>query len=510
MKTSLFQLALLLLLLIGVCHSQDKTTVFDAYYSNTPFAHLNGNLLLAENGRVIYEKSNGFADFVTQIPNTTQSKYNLASISKIITSTVILQLMEKGKLKLEDPIVHFFPEFPYAAITIRHLLSHTSGLPDLELYEDLVKAYPDTVVTNSIIIPQLIAQKRPLYFQPGDKWSYCNTNYELLGLVIEKITKTPLPDYFAKTIFEPAKMQNTYLQVYGKSIEASNRAVRLHTQPYWYSETYCLLDSVSRYRYTHYNCSGSQGSSNIITTTTDLYLFDKAFFEGKFLKKSTMELAFTPVRLNDGSVFYEDRMDTMMGEGKGSYGLGWELFEQPVYGKSVGHGGFKFGLATFYFRNLSKNQTIIAFDNTADRDFGKVVTSALALMNQQKPLETVTKKSLARVYGTALKEKGVEYAITKFHELKSDTVHYYLSEKELNWLGYDFLFRAKFKDHKQLSLETFKLNTLLFPTSFNVYDSFGDSLLESGKKDEAILMYEKALVLNPKNEESRQKIKRLK
>lgn len=504
------QLASFLLLLTSVCHSQDNAAVLDTYYSNSPFAHLNGTLLLAENGRVIYEKSSGFADFPNQIPNTTQSKYNLASISKIITSTVILQLMEKGKLKLEDPIVRYFPEFPYPTVTIRHLLTHTSGLPDLELYEDLVKAYPDTVVTNSIVIPQLVAQKRPLYFQPGDKWSYCNTNYELLGLVIEKITKTPLPDYLAKTIFEPARMQNTYLQVFGKPIEASNRAVRLHTQPYWYSETQYPLDSVNRYRYTHYNCSGSQGSSNIITTVTDLYLFDKAFFEGKFLKKSTLELAFTPVKLNDGSTFYERRMDTMMGEGKGSYGLGWELFEQPVYGKSVGHGGFKFGLATFYFRNLSRNQTIIAFDNTADRDFGKVVTSALALMNNQKPLETVTKKSLARVYGTALKEKGVEYAITKFHELKSDTVHYYLSEQELNWLGYDFLFRANFNNHKQLSLEVFKLNTLLFPGSFNVYDSFGDSLLESGKKDEAILMYQKALVLNPKNEESRQKINRIK
>ena len=190
MKTPLFQLASFLLLITNVCYSQDKAAVFDAYYSNTSFAHLNGTLLLAEKGQVIYEKSSGFADFVTQIPNTTQSKYNLASISKIITSTVILQLMEKGKLKLEDPIVRYFPEFPYAGITIRHLLTHTSGLPDLELYEDLVKAYPDTVVTNSIIIPQLIVQKRPLYFQPGDKWSYCNTNYELLGLVIEKITKT--------------------------------------------------------------------------------------------------------------------------------------------------------------------------------------------------------------------------------------------------------------------------------------------------------------------------------
>ncbi|WP_428655498.1 serine hydrolase [Runella sp.] len=510
MKTNLLQIVVLLLLIATTCKAQDRRNVIESYYSHSAFAHLNGNLLLAENGQVLYEKSSGFADFTDQTPNTIQSRYNLASISKVITSTVILQLMEKGKLKLDDLFVKYFPTFPYPTITIRHLLTHTSGLPDLELYEDLVKAYPDTVVTNSIIIPQLIAQKKPLYFQPGDKWSYCNTNYELLGLLIEKITKTPLPTYLGKAIFEPAGMKDTYLNVYGKAVEMSKRPVKLHTQPYWYSTKNYSLDSVSRHRYTHYNCSGSQGSSNVITTITDLYLFDKAFFEGKFLKKATMELAFTPVKLNDGAVFYEGRMDTMMGEGKGSYGLGWELFEQPLYGKSVGHGGFKFGLATFYYHNLSKNQTIIAFDNTADRDFGKVVTSALALMNNQKPIETTTKKSLAKEYGVALKEKGAEYAITKFHELKSDTAHYYLSEKELNWLGYDFLYRADFKGHKQLSLETFKLNTLLFPTSFNVYDSFGDSLLESGKKEEAIAMYEKALALNPKNEESRQKISRLK
>jgi tetratricopeptide (TPR) repeat protein len=125
-----------------------------------------------------------------------------------------------------------------------------------------------------------------------------------------------------------------------------------------------------------------------------------------------------------------------------------------------------------------------------------------------KPMEGKKKTSLARVYGTALKQSGIDYATAKLNDLKLDTVHYYLSEQELNWLGYDLLY-ADFKEHDLLALEVFKINSLLFPLSFNVYDSYGESLWRNGKNKEAILMYKKSIELNPDNEGGKAALKEL-
>ncbi len=103
-----------------------------------------------------------------------------------------------------------------------------------------------------------------------------------------------------------------------------------------YDATFVSVDSVRQYKYTHYNCGGLTGQSNIITTTKDLLLFDKAYFSGKLLKQGTIEEAITPMKLNNGAIFYSPYMDTMHGEGKMSYGLGWEIFDQPKYGRSCG------------------------------------------------------------------------------------------------------------------------------------------------------------------------------
>lgn len=272
----------------------------------------------------------------------------------------------------------------------------------------------------------------------------------------------------------------------------------MHVLPAWYSDEYVAVENVRRFRYTAYNVSGTYGASNIISSTEDLLRFDQAFFSIKLLRKSTVEIALTPVILNSGKTFEEDYMDTMLGEGKSSYGLGWRILWMKGMGKAVGHGGFKFGLATFYFRTLSTNQTIIAYDNTAGSEFGKIVTSCFRLMNGQKSIEDNRKTSLARTYGVMLKQDGPDKATVKLNELKSDTAHYYLSEQELNWLGYDCLY-DDFETHVMLALEVFNVNTLLFPASFNVYDSYAEALWRAGKNELAIAMYKKSLALNPQN-----------
>ncbi|MCF6404535.1 beta-lactamase family protein [Chitinophaga filiformis] len=489
-------------------NAQTRLGKLNIYFNNiSREENMNGNILLAENGRPVYLRSFGCSDFPSASENDIDVRYNLASISKIFTSTAILQLKEKGKLYLDDTFQHYFPQFPYPGITIRHLLTHTSGLPDLELYEPLVKQFPDTIITNDIIIPTLINENKPLHFHPGDKYSYCNLNYCLLAMLVEKVSGLAFSDYLQQYIFQPARMLLTYCVK--TSYQQSHRKIATpHVKAAYYDTAYSPVFLVKRYRYTSYNNSAATGASNIITSTSDLQRFDRAFFDGKLLGQASIEEALTPVRLNNGEVYWE-HMDTMLGEGKGSYGLGWEIFEQPGFGRSVGHGGFIFGLATFYFRNIDRKQTIIAFDNVAGPAFGKIVTSAFYIMNDQPPMPLKIKTSLVRLFATTMVQYGVDNAVSCLTAFKSDTSKYYLSEQEMNQLGYELLYFSSFPDHLQFAIETFKMNMLLFPESYNTYDSYAEALAQAGKKQEAILMYQKSIALNPDNQGGIKALKQL-
>jgi len=465
---------------------------------------LNGNILYAENGQEIANRSFGFADFITQKPNTKDVRFNICSISKVFTSTAILQLRDKRKLSLDDYLTKYIPDFPFTDITIRQLLTHTSGLPNLELFEDLVKNHPDTVITNKDILPELKKWKQGLYFKPGDQFQYNNIGYNLLAIVVEKITGQSFASYLEQHIFKPAGMNDTYLSIYPNHYYYNdNRCVKMHQQlhPY-YDTTFSYADSSIRFKYTNYNYTGISGSSSLITTVTDLLKFDRSIFEGRLLKASTMEEAFTPVKLNNGEISYKP-MDTILGEGKMGYGLGWDLFEQPGLGKSVGHGGFMFGNATFYFHNLKSKQTMIIFDNTAGSEFGRIVTSVIYLLHGKEPLLIRNHHSLAFVYGSTLVKHGADGAACAFNALKSDTAHYYLSEWEFNQLGGNLLYWSSFEGHQNLALEVFKINTFLFPDGYNTYESYAEGVRAAGKNQEAIIMYKKSISLNPNNEDGK-------
>jgi CubicO group peptidase (beta-lactamase class C family) len=510
MKTIILYLVTVLAsLTMHLCKGQNVHSNFENYFEmlNDSNQH-NGNILVSQNGKTVAELSSGYANISLRQPCIANSRFNLASISKVITSTAVLQLRDKGKFKLDDPLILYLKDFPFKEVTIRHLLTHTSGLPDLELFEELVKRFPDTIVTNQNVIPELKKWKRGLYFKPGDQFQYCNTEYNLLALLIENRSGLKFGDYLNKNIFRPAGMQNTYLSSYPDFDKNDKLAVTAQAKPHaGYDSTYVSVDSIPKYKYLNYNNKGTVGQGNIMTKTADLLLFDEAFFKGKLLKPTSVTEALTPLKLNNGSNYYS-RMDTLDGEGKMTYGLGWEIFEQPLYGKSVGHGGYKIGLATFYWHNIDKNQAVIGFDDTAGSEFGRFLASSIAILNGKEPLELRTSKSLVTLYGTALVKNGADYAAAVLNANKGDK-KYYFSEWEMNELGYNLFYMSAFEEHQELALETFKLATFLFPDSFNTYDSYGQLLMELGKNEEAIMMYKKSIVLNPNNEEGKQKLAQL-
>src|SRR5450432_2771083 len=141
---------------------------------------LNGNVLVAEGDHILFSKSFGFANMRDSLRNNDQTEFNLASISKTFTSAAVLQLVEKKKIGLDEPLTRYIESFPFAGISIRNLLNHTSGLPDEDdLFDSVLNKDPDLILTNADLIPALINYHHPLNFKPGDKWEYCNLNYFL-------------------------------------------------------------------------------------------------------------------------------------------------------------------------------------------------------------------------------------------------------------------------------------------------------------------------------------------
>lgn len=484
------KLGLLVLLFIVTTHifAQNKQKGLDEYFSAlSQNQQFNGNVLIAENGKIVYEKSFGYADYSDKRINTAQSSFPMASITKTVTSTAILQLKEKGKLQLNDRVSKFLPDFPYTEVTIKQLLSHTSGLPIYDtLFYAMIAEHPDTVFTNKDIIPAFISKKASLIFKPGEDFSYNNVNYNILALIVEKITGLSFESYLKKYIFLPAGMKNTSLSLFFKRKD-NNLSNRYYLKDP-YTDQVRRADTAAEFKIIY--SFNFQGHGDIISTAHDLLKYDEALYNGSLLSNATLKEVFSPVKLANG----KDNIQR--------YALGWITREDTSMGEIVKHDGGLPGGRTMLLRNITRHQTIIIFDNTANNVI-PIADNALSILNGkiiEKP-----KQSGARIYGVTLAYNGPEAAEKALTKIKKDTLNYYLNEEEINSLGYAFML-----NNKDFEAETtFKQNTQLFPLSWNTYDSYAEILLKHGKKQDAVKMYQKSIALNPKNENGKKVLSEL-
>jgi len=232
----------------------------------------NGNVLVAKHGKIIYEKAIGWADYLHRDSLKINSQFELASVSKTMTSTAILLLMERGKLKLDDDVKKFFPDFPYDGVTIRLLLTHRSGLMNYVYFTDDIyrKEHRDERkgITNAQEMA-LIAQYKPARFnKPDVRFLYNNSNFMVLGSIIEKVSGMPYADFMKQNVFIPAGM--THTAVYSKAVyDKIPVDVVGHDRGQWrYSVAQNFLD-------------GPVGDKGVYSTVGDLFLFDRALPAGR-------------------------------------------------------------------------------------------------------------------------------------------------------------------------------------------------------------------------------------
>ena len=322
----------------------------------------NGAWLYAEKGEIVSKGALGFRDPEETLPITEDTIFQLASISKTFTGTAVMLLVRQGKLSLEDRITKYFPELTaYEGVTVRHLLNHTSGIPDYfddaDWFIDLWKK-EQRVPGNDEILRFLRETKAKPYFAPGEGLHYSNTGYNLLALLVERLSGVPYEQFLQRNIFEPAGMTATrccHIRRDGVPFENYAQATVFENDR-WVAD----VDSEEDGDVVAFD--GLNGDDYVYTTIFDMLKWDRALREGKVLTPEEQQLAYTPGKLNNGedAVYDED-------EGLG-YGLGWAVGREEELGLVVSHSGGMPGVATWFERFIDADRVLVILCNRDYRD----------------------------------------------------------------------------------------------------------------------------------------------
>ena len=314
---------------------RDEIEVFFADKINPK--DFSGSFLVAKNGEILFENYSGFAYKEKNDSITQNTPLHVASVSKIITAVTILKLVEQNKLQLDDLVSTILPEFPYEETTVRMLLNHRSGLRNYAYFtEDKGVWNKKDILTNQDVLTLLATKKIGLESTPGKRFSYCNTNYALLALIVEKLTEKTFPEALQQMIFDPLGMKNTFIF----SDMATKEEVSQSYKGNYKRLAFEYLDAV-------------YGDKNVYTTPRDLLQFDLALYSEKFLSTKMKDEMFQ-------GYSYERK-------GTRNYGLGIRMLEFETGQKYFFHNGWWHGNTSSYVTLRKDSVTIIAISNKFTR-----------------------------------------------------------------------------------------------------------------------------------------------
>jgi CubicO group peptidase (beta-lactamase class C family) len=345
-----------LLITYNAFSQQEK---FDSLFASQN--DFSGVVLIAEKGKPVYHKAFGYREFENQIPLKNTDIFELASVSKQFTAMIIMMLKEKGSLNYDDSVSKYL-DIPYKGITIRNLLTHTSGLPD---YQDIMDKYWDKtkVAGNPDCIEYLNKYAPPKRFEPGEKYEYSNTGYMLLASIAEKASGKDFIEMCRKWIFRKLKMKSTDIRTLEEKKATKNFAIgHIYVEE---RNKWVRADSFPSSDYTIW-LGNRKGPGRISSTAADLLKWDKALYTEKLIKQSTLQDAFTPMKLNNGSF--------------SNYGFGWSLRTDSTLGKIVSHNGDNPGYKTQIIRYIDKRKTLILLNNNAYANFTAILRQLEAMI----------------------------------------------------------------------------------------------------------------------------------
>lgn len=318
-------------------------------------------VLVGHEGKIIYHSTVGLRNRARNEKIKKKDLFEYASVSKQFTASVILMLEQNGKLTVDDS-VHWYIQSPYKNITIRHLLQHTSGLPD---YQQVMSMFWDKskIADNNDILEYLNKYQPPILFQPGATYEYSNTGYIFLASIAEKASGKDFRTLLDSGIFVPSKMKTAALRTPAERSTISN-----FTKGYVWNQPekrYQSADSMIQFNYTIW-LGNRKGPGRVSGSLLDLWKWDQALRANKVLTQASQDKAFTPAKLNSGKSYM--------------YGFGWDIEKHPKLGRIVSHNGDNPGFKSQFIRYLDAGYTIIVLTNHAHPHFDRFIQELTQLI----------------------------------------------------------------------------------------------------------------------------------
>ncbi|WP_035567062.1 serine hydrolase domain-containing protein [Hymenobacter sp. IS2118] len=432
-------------------------------------------LAVVRHGQVVKLAQYGVANIQDSIPVGRHSRFTINSITKAFVGVAVMQLVEAGKLDVAAPVSRYLPGLPAAwqPVTVRQLLTHASGLPEIMGDDELVTEANETAAWASV-------QQKPMEFAPGEKFSYNQTNYLLIGKIIGQLSGQPFASFIQERQLNVVGMPRTTL---GDSHDVLPNSARGYT----YSK---VVNGEWQRSGTPRNLFEAYGpiirtASGMSSTAEEMAHWLIALQQGKLLQPASLPVLWTPGLLNNGQPKGFNRLQN-------GYALGWPTVGRPEHRAVAPTGGGRSALFVYPEDDLSIVVLTNLMGANPDMFIDEIAGFYIADMH---PATGFGMPPAIRTLHTKLRKRGFNQAEALVKQARKKTPTYQLPEAEVNAWGYALLKQAQ----PQNALEIFKLNVSLYPQSANAYDSLGELYAELGNRELARKNYQRSVALNPQN-----------
>ena len=444
---------------------------FEAYLqASVANAGFSGTVLVARDGAPVFRRSYGLANQELAAPNTNETVYDLASITKPFTAILIMMLQEEGRLNVSDLACTWLTDCPEAwrTITIRQLLNHTSGI---ESYSRLPE-WDEELDTRLFWRggAAMMMRDQPLRFSPGTGWRYSNTGFDLLGLIVERVSGKTLPEMYQERILTPLGMSRT-------GFHASRRIVPGAATGY-YSLGSTFINSTPQ------SSSSGYGASGLFSTVDDLLKWDQALYSNRLISAASFE--------------------QMIADASNEYGFGWEM-RTWLGRRQIGHAGSGGGFSNLMGRFIDDRLTVIVLSNSDEANANATARDLAAIyLGQEYKLPVKGRKAR---FLDAIQADGLEAAIQLYHEMKAaePEAEAFKTDELLLTAGYDLHGVPMMDDARRV----FEFTLEQFPRSAYSHDGLADVAAAEGDYATAIRHFETSLAIDPTNEYAVKGLERL-
>lgn len=478
-----FIYACIFILLPGILYAQtnnENQKINKLVHSFIDLGQFSGTVLVAKKGEVVFSKGFGLANQEWNVANASDTKFRLGSLTKQFTAMLVMQLYQEGKINLGGHISDYLPYYRKdigVKITIDQLLNHTSGLGDFGSRDDFSEICK-TEYAQREFIEKYCSDN--LEAEPGVRYRYSNSGYYILGAIIESLRSKPFNEVLKERILDVIGMTNSGMEMRKEVISRQASGYNLKYGKYTKPD-YINLYSVI------YSAGG------MYSTVGDLLKWDRALYTERLLSKKNLQLMFKP------------NME------KYAYGIQVNKVKIPglaFTSEFSSHNGAINGFRSIIVRESHKQQVIIVLSNlvpgSTNVDLSSLSNKIYSVINgisYEKPKPEIVQAMAIKILNGSIQDGISFYRREKVQ--KKGTYDFNLAESELNTLGYYLLEHGKNAE----ALEIFKLNTVEFPQSWNVFDSYAEALEGAGQKNEAIKNYKRSIELNQDNTHAKERLK---